>query len=364
MKPIYDIHKSYLENAEEGPFFEGELPKIRELPRAEWTTFLDRPVASRIGVPAGPLLNANWTALACRLGYDIVTYKTIRSRAHPAHGLPNMVFVEADRFLDPKEEGSELKLAQGPPQVMESLAMTNSFGIPSRDPDYLRADIAKAKSLLGPGQLLIVSVVGTPREGEDYIQDFAEAARIALEAGCEIIEADLSCPNIASREGSLYSDPESIFRISQVISKISGERPLILKLGMIQDRALFSKIAHAALKGGARAICGINTLSMKVVDEFGKPALGEKRVRAGVCGKPIRQAALTFTRLAHEVIAEERLDLALMVTGGVTEYSHFDDLFDAGADVAMTGLGMMWDPYLAMHYHMYGKRPWLTGGKR
>jgi hypothetical protein len=38
-------------------------------------------VASRLGVPAGPLLDSNWTSFAARMGFDIVTYKTIRTQA-------------------------------------------------------------------------------------------------------------------------------------------------------------------------------------------------------------------------------------------------------------------------------------------
>ena len=40
--------------------------------------------------------------------------------------------------------------------------------------------------------------------------------------------------------------------------------------------------------------------------------------------------------------------MKLMGTGGVTLPEHFDHFFKAGADVAMSAVGMMWDPYLAV----------------
>src|SRR5579862_7914590 len=92
--PIYDIHKSYLENAEQGPFFNGHIPKRILAPREKWIDFLGKKVSSRIGIPAGPLLNARWVALAAQLGYDVLTYKTIRSREHPSHPLPNMIYID------------------------------------------------------------------------------------------------------------------------------------------------------------------------------------------------------------------------------------------------------------------------------
>lgn len=38
-------------------------------------------VASRLGVPAGPLLDSRWTTFARQMGFDILTYKTIRTQA-------------------------------------------------------------------------------------------------------------------------------------------------------------------------------------------------------------------------------------------------------------------------------------------
>ncbi len=43
-----------------------------------------------------------------------------------------------------------------------------------------------------------------------------------------------------------------------------------------------------------------------------------------------------------EVNKEEKLGLTIMSTGGVTVPEHFDDFFEAGADVAMSAVGMLW----------------------
>jgi hypothetical protein len=51
-------------------------------------------VASPLGVPAGPLLTSKWTDLAARLGFDVVTYKTIRSSEFAGHPVPNVVYLE------------------------------------------------------------------------------------------------------------------------------------------------------------------------------------------------------------------------------------------------------------------------------
>jgi dihydroorotate dehydrogenase len=107
----------------------------------------------------------------------------------------------------------------------------------------------------------------------------------------------------------------------------------------------------AAAKAGVQAVCGINTMSMKVVNDNGTAALGEKRLKAGVCGGPIREVALDFVRKARKINDSEKLDLTIMATGGATLPEHFDQFLGAGADVAMSAAGMLWDPYLAARYH-------------
>jgi dihydroorotate dehydrogenase (NAD+) catalytic subunit len=357
--PIYAIEKSYRENLEEGPFFEGVVPE-RILPSEDhWCDFLGFKVASPIGVPAGPLLNSRWVLFAAEMGFDIVTYKTIRSKPHLAHPLPNMIYVETKGELSYSRMQETLMQAKLPPLDLSSLAVTNSFGIPSKDHDFLAADIALVNASLAPGQVMIVSIVGTPREGEDFIEDFALCSRIALEGGAKIIEADFSCPNVTTCEGNLFENPEMVFEISRRIKKAIGPLPLVIKLGVIPEEQILRQVMLAAAKAGVQAVCGINTISMKVVKANGEAALGEKRMKAGVCGAPIRDVALDFVRKARTINDQEKLGLTIMATGGAVRPEHFDLFFDAGADVAMSAAGMLWDPYLAARYHQQGQKRWM-----
>ena len=349
--PIYDIEKSYLDNFENGPFFDQEIPERIFPPKEQWVDFLGFKVASPIGVPAGPLLNSKWVILAAKLGFDIVTYKTIRSKLHPAHPLPNMIYVDTKGELDSTRHNEVLTQAHIPPKNMKELAATNSFGIPSRDESFLLEDIQRANRELAPGQVMIVSVVGTHREGEDYIEDFVETARIALKAGAKIIEIDLSCPNVSACEGSLYTNLDALYEISSKVKQLIGEIPLIIKVGVIDTPELMKSIMVEAKRAGVDAICGINTVSMKVVNNTGAAALGTTRPTAGVCGGPIRVVAMDFIKRASKINRDENLGLTLMVTGGVCEAKHFTQFLEAGADIAMSAVGMMWDPFIAARYH-------------
>lgn len=348
---IYDIHKTYAENAADGPFFSGTIPK-RIFPEKErWIDFLGYPIASPVGIPAGPLLTSNWIKLAGKLGFDVVTYKTIRSHEYPALPLPNMIYIETGGMLSEDNPKKMALCIDEPKPFIGDLAVTNSFGMPSKSTSFLMEDIPRANAALKEGQIMIVSVVGTSRPDQDFKDDFVSAARFAMEAGAKIIEANFSCPNVGKKEGSLYMSAETVFDIGYAIVKSIHPIPLIIKMGLFKSPQQMKDVMIAAARAGIRAVCGINTISMSVVDSKGKPALGPDRLTSGVCGGPIRSAALSFVREAKKINSYEKLDLTIMGVGGITLPEHFDLFFDAGAQIAMTATGMMWDPYLALRYH-------------
>jgi hypothetical protein len=110
---VYDIHASWQDNLSRGPVasscsgatLERMLP-----PRDQWVDFLGHQVASRIGVPAGPLLDSKWVAFAGGLGYDVVTYKTIRTQPSAGHAPPNVLRLATQQQLAPKDDGVPLQV--------------------------------------------------------------------------------------------------------------------------------------------------------------------------------------------------------------------------------------------------------------
>lgn len=343
--PLYDIHKTYLENLYCGPRFQGSLPTRAFFGENAWVDFLGVKVASRLGVPAGPLLSSQWTTLAAQLGFDIVTYKTIRTRMYPSHPLPNMLYVDVHPHL-----GCAVKRASAPTDISH-LAVTNSFGMPSMCQEFLMEDIAAASAHLSKGQALVVSFVGTDATGEDFFQDFVHGALFCKHAGAKILEANFSCPNVTSKEGSLYTSAEAVFTLGKKIKTAIKTTPLIIKVGVFQNKEHMRAVFVAAAKAGIEAISGINTISMPVVDKAGAPALGPRRSTSGICGNPIRSAALEFIKMGREIIQEEKLNLILIGVGGITLPEHFEMFRQAGADFMQTATGMIWDPYLALRYH-------------
>ena len=93
MIQTYDINESYQVNYDRGPVLKDIHPVI---PETTLKSFLGFPVRSRLGIAAGLLLNSRWIEGYARLGFDILTYKTVRSSHRPCYPVPNWVFVEED----------------------------------------------------------------------------------------------------------------------------------------------------------------------------------------------------------------------------------------------------------------------------
>lgn len=340
----YDIHRTWEENAARGP----TLPPLSAgaaLPEVPGKTLLGLPVRSRIGIAAGLLLNSRWLAPYAQRGFDLLTYKTVRSSARPCYPLPNWVFVEDDGA----PEGPVYVIDQ-PTGDPDRLSSAVCFGMPSLAPDAWRADVRTARSALAPGQILIVSVVGTPGESprlDALAEDFARCAGWAAAAGAHVIEANLSCPNVCSAEGTLYLDPVASREVVQATRAAIGRTPLLLKVGHFPDPASLRAFAHA-IAGLASGITLVNGISRPVLRRDGTPAFGPDFRVAGVLGRAIHEPSVAAVRDLRALIRSEGLPLELAAVGGASTVADFADFFDAGADAVLCGSSPMYLPDLAL----------------
>jgi dihydroorotate dehydrogenase (NAD+) catalytic subunit len=117
--PRYDRQQTYLWNYEHTPEpVECEVPDIP----GTWI-FCDLPVPSPSGIPAGPLLNGKWVLYYASLGFDVLTYKTVRSSAWECYLLPNLQPIVTGQLSG--HEADVLALEQ------DAKSWAVSFGMPS-----------------------------------------------------------------------------------------------------------------------------------------------------------------------------------------------------------------------------------------
>ncbi|PRY50694.1 dihydroorotate dehydrogenase [Geodermatophilus tzadiensis] len=340
--PSYDLLGSYRDNLRTPVG-----PRLPERPRAgdrRWRV-LGRDVAFPVGVPACVLNGGEeWVRYHARNGFSVLTYKTVRSRAHEPNAQPNWTFA-------PRPPGDAVVsdpwdwVAPGDPRV----STVNSFGVPSPAPEEWMADLERSLAAVDDDQLLLVSVMGSG-DGTDLVDDFAATARLAEEAGATVVELNLSCPNTlsASADGvkpPLCLDAGATLAVVEGVRRALGDRTgLVAKISWLDEDRLAALVPGLApLVDGVAAI---NTVAGRVVRGDGEPTFPGRAV-AGLSGAAVRGQALDLTRrlVALREAGGHRFDVLAM--GGVTDVASFEALWAAGADAVQSASGAFADPFLA-----------------
>jgi dihydroorotate dehydrogenase len=356
MKPLYDLSKSFTENITDGPFYDGPF-FLRSIPaREEWHTLFDVPVMSRIGVAACPLTaTPKGIKLMSRLGYDIINYKTVASSFRPPHPHPNVGMIDNNSV--PQESLLDVPMVRIG-KNSSALSFVNSIGNPSFDLETVCAGIRQAKNILLPGQLLIVSIFGVESPTRSLADDFAYLAQRVKEAGAQVVEADISCPNVSC--GVLSNNADLVYEITRKIVSVLGDTPLTFKVGAYNNKEIMNDVFCAAARAGARGITGINTIRVRAVDAEGQSFFGPSRLISGLSGAPIFSVATNFVREAQNINQKKQLGLTIIGTGGILTANDFETMLSCGADVAMSATGAMWYPDLAMNYHQMKENKYGT----
>ena len=226
-----------------------------------------------------------------------------------------------------------------------------SFGMPSKSPDFWRRDVEATRRSLPKGKVLSVSVVATPEAHwtlDEVADDFARCARWAVESGADCVEANFSCPNVASADGQLYQQPTAAGLVAARLRAGMGSVPLLIKIGHVTDNGLATALAEA-MASHANALVMVNCVSATVVDAEAQPMFdGQKR---GIAGEAIREAALDQIRLFSQVIRGRELALQLVGVGGISSAADVRQHLDAGSHAVQLATTAMLDPQVGLKIH-------------
>jgi dihydroorotate dehydrogenase len=336
----YRLDRSYQWNYSHAP----ALPKLRRLPSAPGARLFGRPVDSSLGIAAGPLLNAKWVEGYARLGFDILTYATVRSSFRPAYGLPNIRHVE---------NRDQVAIVARRPAGDHDTTIAVSLGEPSMEPDVWRKDVHRAKDRLGPGQLLIVSVIGTLPPGgdlESLIADYAQCAAWAAESGADAVEVHLATPDpFVQHAQMIYENVPLAARILHRV-RITVSVPVLAKFGAFRTPRLLHETA-TRLAPWASGFVLVHGMSRRVLDDKGTPAFeGAGRERADVVGA---QTFAVASRQVEEILAWRKAgawDRAILAVGGISTPERAQDLLREGADAVLVATAALFDPMFAAHF--------------
>jgi len=335
--PRYDITRTYDWNYAHPPErIDVDVPGIP----GEWS-FCGIPVASPLGIPAGPLLNGRWLLYYAGLGFDTLTYKTVRSGSRACYPLPNLLPVELPEMM----RGGETAV---PAASAMRGSWAVSFGMPSQPPDVWRKDVAWTREQLDPGKVLSVSVVGAIQPDwslQELAEDYAMCAHWAVESGADCVETNFSCPNVSTCDGQLYLQPDAARTIAQAVRDAIGPTPYLVKIGHVSDQETASAIV-AALAESVDALAMTNSVAATVVDER-QTAFFDGQPR-GICGSATLEASISQVERFRKAITEQQAKLEIVGVGGAATVADVRRFLTAGAANVHIATAAMVDPSVGL----------------
>ncbi len=240
----------------------------------------------------------------------------------------------------------ELRLGNPVPRIAEGTSVIlNAVGLQNPGVDhFIEYDLPFLRE---KGVVVIANVAG---------KDLDEYGAICkkLDGLVDMVELNISCPNVKAGGMAFGIKPQTIEQVSSVAKSGLKRTPLIVKLSPNVESIPIN--AQAAERGGADCISLVNTFTGMVIDiEKRKPVIANKT--GGVSGAGIKPIAV---RMVYE--AAHAVKVPVIGMGGIMTGEDAIEFMMAGAKAVQVGTANFADPY-AMPRIISEMNSWLDAHK-
>lgn len=232
---------------------------------------------------------------------------------------------------------------------IKGTTVESRFGNPTPRIAEIPSGMLNSVGLQNPGVDKVVSEV-LPKLREIYhrpiianvsgftIDEYVRlASMMDKEAGVEIIEVNISCPNVHNGGMAFGTSPESAARVTEAVKAVTT-KPVFMKLSPnVTD---IVSIARACEDAGADGLCLINTLlGMRIDIKRRQPVLANRY--GGMSGPCIFPLAL---RMVNQVAMQCKLPV--IGCGGVSKAEDVVEMMMAGASAVEVGATGLVNPFI------------------
>ena len=212
--------------------------------------------------------------------------------------------------------------------------MLNSIGLENPGVEhFVNYELPKMKKL---GPVVIANL-----SGHSYV-DYLKGTDLLENSTVDMIELNISCPNVAVGGMTFGMDPEEAFKVTKLV-RGATTLPLIVKL--TPNAMELEQIIIKVVAAGADAISLVNTFQAMAIDiETGRPVF--KNTYAGLSGPGIKPIALRMVHQAVKTINEycHERKVPVIGLGGITTWQDAVEFIMAGASAIQVGTATFSNP--------------------
>ena len=218
------------------------------------------------------------------------------------------------------------------PRIAETYGgMINAIGLQNPGLDtFISRDIPFLKQY---DTKIIVNVCGKTEE------DYVDAVEKLSEQPVDMLEINISCPNVKEGGIAFGQNPASAERITAAVKKVA-KHPVIMKLSPnVTD---ITEMAKAVEAGGADAVSLINTITGMKID-INRRTFAVANKTGGMSGPAVKPVAV---RMVYQVANAVRLPIIGM--GGIATAEDALEFIMAGASAVAVGTANFHNPAVTL----------------
>ncbi len=223
--------------------------------------------------------------------------------------------------LNPKDGNNGIRVFETPSGMMNSVGLQN----PGID-RFIVEELPKMRKL---NTNVIANV------GGGCIEDYETAVEKLRGTDIDMIELNISCPNVKSGGMAFGIKSEVAYDVVSKMKKIA-DKPLMVKLSPNAENIV--EMALECERAGADSISLINTLKGLAIDPYKRKPVFDN-VYAGVSGPAVKPVAL---RMVHEVA--KAVSVPVIGLGGIVSGIDAIEFMMAGASAVQIGTVNFFNP--------------------
>jgi dihydroorotate dehydrogenase (NAD+) catalytic subunit len=222
--------------------------------------------------------------------------------------------------MNPRAGNTGIRLWETPSGLLNSIGLENP-GIPA----FIENELPYLQKL---GPVIIANLSGSS------IEEYADGAALLNASSIDMVELNISCPNVKAGGMAFGLDPEAAASVTAAVRRALSNKPLMAKLS--PNAHDLTAVARACINAGADALSLVNTFKAMAIDLHKRRPVFEN-ISAGLSGPAIKPIALRMVWELYRELKQGGTTVPIMGLGGISCTDDALEFLMAGAAAIQVG---------------------------